>query len=70
MITLQLERANKYGATYRENLPGFGDIIVTSDPIHVQMFFRAEGKYPMRIPTFMWVQAKKELGMEMGIFLS
>ena len=71
LLTLQLERAKKYGAaTYRENWPGFGDMIMTHDPNDVRRFFLAEGKYPIRIPTPMWVQARKELGIEMGIFLS
>ena len=70
MHKLYLERVKKYGTIYRENLPVFGDIVLTHDPNDVQKFFRAEGKYPTRIPFTMWIHARKELNMEMGVLLS
>lgn len=67
---LQLKRMKKYGVIYRENLPVLGEIIVVHDPIDVQRFSGAEGRYPTRIPLSMWIHAKKELKMEMGVLLS
>ena len=70
LLSLQMERAKKYGKIYREHVPFFGDVVFLLDPNDAQKFFRAQGKYPKRVPFDMWKEAREEMQIDVGLLLS
>ena len=66
---LQQEWMMKYGTVYRVKIPTIPEMVMIYDPKDVEMMFRAEGKYPSRIPFQAIRQARKELKIEMAVLL-
>ena len=69
LYQLQEEWMMKYGTVYRMKIPSIPEMVMIYDPKDVEMMFRAEGKYPSRIPFQAIRQARKELKMEMAVLL-
>ena len=70
VIQLQKELMEKYGMIYRVKVPTIPELIMIHDPQDIEVMFRAEGKYPSRVPFQVWKQARDELKMEMAVLLS
>ena len=68
ILTMHRERAKKYGKIYREHFPSIGDAVMLLDADDAQKFFRAQGKYPKRIPFDVWIRSKKDLQIDLGLF--
>ena len=70
IIQLQKEWMEKYGMIYRVKVPTIPESIMIHDPQDIEVMFRAEGKYPSRVPFQVLKQARDELKMEMAVLLS
>ena len=70
ILQLQKELMEKYGMIYRIKVPTIPELIMIHDPQDIEVMFRAEGKYPSRVPFQVWKQARNELKMEMAVLLS
>ena len=70
ILQLQKELMEKYGMIYRIKVPTIPELVMIHDPQDIEVMFRAEGKYPSRVPFQVWKQARDELKMEMAVLLS
>ena len=46
------------------------EMVIVHDPVDIEKMFRAEGKYPSRVPFLPWIQARNESKLGLGVFLS
>ena len=64
-------RVDNLGKLFREKLaPGLPEFLFVLDPGDVAKVFRADGKYPMRLPFSDWINVRNELNIPHGLFLS
>ena len=64
-------RVDNLGKIFREKLaPGLPEFLFVLDPGDVAKVFRADGKYPRRLPFSDWINVRNELNIPHGLFLS
>ena len=66
---LWMKKYQKYGRIYRYKLPTLDEAVVIHEPADVEAMCRAEGRYPRRIPLTAIVQARRDIGLMLGLFM-
>lgn len=70
-VSFTRERVENFGKIFREKLaPGLPEFLFVLDPEDVAEVFRADGKYPRRLPFSDWINVRNELNIPHGLFLS
>ena len=71
MYRIMQQRVEKLGKIYKEKpMPLNTEFVVVVDPNDVQTVFRADTKWPKRIPVEFWIEARKQEGIPTGLFLA
>ena len=60
----------EHGPIYKESMILGKPVVHITDPEDFEKVFRAEGKYPRRLPIDIWIEYRKRRKLFNGLFLS